>query len=103
MNDTKVKFPLSRKMAVMVIAIAVILSTVLIAVSTAHYKKEMIDDFERMGMDVAAIAASQLDPDRFQKYLDTGVKDKEYLQDFNLLCDIRESADVEYVYVVVPK
>ena len=103
MNDTKVKFPLSRKMAVMVIAIAVILSTVLIAVSTAHYKREMIDDFERMGMDVAAIAASQLDPDRFQKYLDTGVKDKEYLQDFNLLCDIRESADVEYVYVVVPK
>ena len=34
MKDSKVTFPLSRKIAVMVIAIAIILSTVLIAAFT---------------------------------------------------------------------
>jgi sigma-B regulation protein RsbU (phosphoserine phosphatase) len=103
MKNSKVTFPLSRKIAVMVIAIAIILSTVLIAAFTEHYRQEMIDDFERMAMDVAAIAATQLNPDKFQTYLDTGVKDEEYEKAFEQLSKFRESADVEYLYVVVPK
>ena len=103
MKNSKVTFPLSRKIAVMVIAIAIILSTVLIAAFTEHYRQEMIDDFERMAMDVAAIAATQLNPDKFQTYLDTGVKDEEYKNAFEQLSKFRESADVEYLYVVVPK
>ena len=103
MKNSKVTFPLSRKIAVMVIAIAIILSTVLIAAFTEHYRQEMIEDFERMAMDVAAIAATQLNPDKFQTYLDTGVKDEEYEKAFEQLSKFRESADVEYLYVVVPK
>ena len=103
MKNSKVTFPLSRKIAVMVIAIAIILSTVLIAAFTEHYRQEMIDDFERMAMDVGAIAATQLNPDKCQTYLDTGVKDEEYEYAFEQLSKFRESADVEYLYVVVPK
>ena len=92
MKNSKVTFPLSRKIAVMVIAIAIILSTVLIAAFTEHYRQEMIEDFERMAMDVAAIAATQLNPDKFQTYLDTGVKDEEFEKAFEQLSKFRESA-----------
>ena len=97
MKNSKVTFPLSRKIAVMVIAIAIILSTVLIAAFTEHYRQEMIEDFERMAMDVAAIAATQLNPDKFQTYLDTGVKDEEHKNASEQPSKFRESADVEYL------
>ena len=99
----KVQFPLSRKMAILVLAVAATLSTVLISLTYFHYRQEMYEHYEKFAMNVAGIAASQLNPDKIQTYLDTGVKDEEYEKAFKILCDIREKGGVKYLYVVKPE
>ncbi|MBQ6961123.1 MAG: PP2C family protein-serine/threonine phosphatase [Clostridia bacterium] len=106
-NEKKAKkkkmFPLSRKLALMVAAITLSLSAVMIVLSYEHYKTEMYAHYEEFAMNVGAVAASQLDPDRIQYYLDTGEKDEAYETAYKTLCDIRENGGVMYLYVVKPE
>ena len=78
MEQKKRTFPLSRKLALMVAAIALTLSAVLIILSYVHYRNEMYAHYEEFAMNIGAVAASQLDPDRIQYYLDTCEKDEAY-------------------------
>lgn len=103
MEHEKIRFPLSRKIALMVIAIGLSVSAVLITMSYVHYRSEMINHYETFARNIAAVAASQLNPDRIQHYLDTGEKDEEYEASFKVLCDIRENGGVMYLYVVKPE
>ncbi len=103
MEQKKAKFPLSRKLAIMVALIAIVISAVLIILSYTHYKSEMYSHYEEFAMNIGAIAASQLDPDSFQRYLDTGEKDEAYDNAFKTLCDIRENGGIMYLYVVKPE
>ena len=82
MEHEKIRFPLSRKIALMVIAIGLSVSAVLITMSYVHYRSEMINHYETFARNIAAVAASQLNPDRIQHYLDTGEKDEEYEASF---------------------
>ena len=59
--EKKIKLPLSRKIAIMVLLFAAALSVVLITVSYNHYKEERFDDYEQFAMNIAAVAASQID------------------------------------------
>ena len=103
MEQKKTTFPLSRKLALMVAAIALSLSVVLIVLSYQHYKSEMYAHYEEFAMNIGAVAASQLDPDRIQYYLDTGEKDEAYETAFETLCDIQRNGGVMYLYVVKPE
>ncbi len=103
MEQKKATFSLSRKLALMVAAIALTLSAVLIILSYLHYKSEMYAHYEEFAMNIGAVAASQLDPDRIQHYLDTCERDEEYEAAFRTLCDIRENGGVMYLYVVKPE
>ncbi len=103
MEERKTKFPLSRKLALMVALIGLTLSAVLILMSYTHYRGEMYAHYEKFAMNIGAVAASQLDPDRIQHYLDTGEKDEAYETSFKTLCDIRENGGVMYLYVVKPE
>ncbi len=103
MNEKKTRFPLSRKIAVMVAVIALCLSAVMILMSYIHYRNEMYEHYEEFALNIAAVAASQLDPDRIQHYLDTGEPDEAYETAFKTLCDIRENGGVMYLYVVKPE
>ena len=94
---------LSRKLALMVIIFALLLFTSLIALSIAHYYREMYEKHEEYAVNIAGIAASQLDPDKIQTYLDSGVKDEEYDRAYETLCKIRENGGVQYLYVVKPE
>ena len=96
-------FPLSRKLALMVAAITLSLSAVMILLNYTHYKTEMYAHYEEVAMNIGAVAASQLDPDRIQYYLDTGEKDEAYETAYKTLCDIRENGGVMYLYVVKPE
>ncbi len=97
------RFPIRRKITLMVFVIALSLSAILIVTSYTHYRTEMFEHYENFAMNVGAVAASQIDPDRIQGYLETGVKDEEYERTFSILCDIRENGGVEYLYVVKPE
>jgi sigma-B regulation protein RsbU (phosphoserine phosphatase) len=103
MEQKKARFSLSRKLALMVAAIALTLSAVQIFSSYTHYRAEMYEHYEEFAMNIAAVAASQLDPDRIQHYLDTGEKDETYETAYKTLCDIRENGGVMYLYVVKPE
>ena len=96
-------FPLSRKLTLMVAAITLSLSVVMILLNYEHYKTEMYAHYEEFAMNIGAVAASQLDPDRIQYYLDTGEKDEAYEKVYKTLCDIRENGGVMYLYVVKPE
>ena len=103
MEKKKIKFPLSRKIALMVIAFVFALNTVVIIISYNHYKREMYENYEKFAMNIGAVAAAQLNPDKFQTYLETGETDEEYRQAFDILCDIQQNGGVEYLYVVKPQ
>ena len=103
MEQKKARFPLSRKLALMVAAIALILSAVLIFSSYTHYRAEMYEHYEEFAMNIGAVAASQLDPDRIQYYLDTGEKDEAYETAYKTLCDIQQNGGIMYLYVVKPE
>ncbi|MBR0219358.1 MAG: PP2C family protein-serine/threonine phosphatase [Clostridia bacterium] len=103
MRQKKKLFPLSRKLALMVAFITLSLSAVMIVLSYEHYKTEMYAHYEEFAMNVGAVAASQLDPDRIQYYLDTGEKDEAYETAFKTLCDIQQNGGVMYLYVVKPE
>ena len=103
MQQKKKLFPLSRKLALMVAFITLSLSAVMIVLSYEHYKTEMYAHYEEFAMNVGAVAASQLDPDRIQYYLDTGEKDEAYETAFKTLCDIQQNGGVMYLYVVKPE
>ncbi len=103
MEQKKARFPLSRKLALMVAAIALTLSAVLIFSSYSHYRAEMYEHYEEFAMNIGAVAASQLDPDRIQYYLDTGEKDEAYETAYKTLCDIQQNGGIMYLYVVKPE
>ena len=103
MKNEKVKLSVSRKLAWMVIIFALFLSLVLIALSFYHYKTEMHKNYEKFAMNIAEVAASQLNPDKIQTYLDTGTPDEEYLAAYDILCDIQKHGGIEYLYVVKPE
>lgn len=101
--EKKIKLPLSRKIAIMVLLFAAALSVVLITVSYNHYKEERFDDYEQFAMNIAAVAASQIDPDRIDGWLESGKPDEAYEKTYDILCQIREHGGVEYLYVVKPE
>ncbi len=99
----KIKHPLSRKIALMVIAFSLLLNLVAVAVSFFHYKREMHENYELFAMNIASVAAAHLNPDKFQYWLDSGEKDEEYLRAYQELCLIRENGGIEFLYVVKPE
>ena len=103
MEKQKVRMPLSRKIAIMVLVFALALSFVLIALSYFHYKDEMFDDYEKFATNIAAVAASQIDPDNIRTWLDTGKPDEEYERTYERLSKVLENAGIEYLYVVKPE
>ena len=103
MENKKIRFPLSRKIALMLLVMAILLSAVLIVLSYTHYRSEMYEHYEEFAWNVGSIAASQLDPDKIEGYLETGEPDEDYEQRFAILCDIRENGGVMYLYVVKPE
>ena len=103
MKKNKMRFPLSRKIALMLLVIAVILSSVLIFTSYTHYRSEMYEHYEDFAWSIGSVAASQLDPDKIDSYLEMEEPDEDYQRSFDVLCDIRENGGVMYLYVVKPE
>ena len=103
MNREKIHFPISRRISILAFLLSLSLSFLLGIYCYMHYRTKMLEHYERVGMDIGSIAASQLNPDRIQHYLDTGIRDEEYERAYEILCDIRENSSIMYLYVVKPE
>ena len=102
-KDRDIKFPLSRKIALMLLIMAIMLSAVLIVSSYIHYRSEMIEHYEEFAWNIGSVAASQIDADRISDYLLMEEPDESYEQSFRTLCQIREKGGIRYLYVVKPE
>ncbi|MBE5996978.1 MAG: HAMP domain-containing protein [Lachnospiraceae bacterium] len=94
---------LSQRITVNMILYAVLLNALLITLTYFYYKEKMFDKYETFATNIARTAASQLDPDKIQHYLDTGEKDEEYETAYDTLCDIHQNSGIMYLYVVKPE
>ena len=103
MEKKKNRIPLSQKIAIMVLIFALAMGAVSIIMSYVHYKDEMYADYEKFAMNIAAVAASQIDPDQIQTWLTAEDPGEEYEQTLAILSQIRENGGVEYLYVVKPE
>lgn len=103
MKNRTMSFPLSRKIALMLLTMAIILSAVLIILSYTHYRSEMFEHYEEFAWNIGSVAASQLDPDQIAGYLEAGEPDADYERRFAILSDIRDNGGIMYLYVVKPE
>ena len=70
------------------------------AISFLLYRNASIDDHKQLGEGAAALAASVIDGDRVDEYIEYGRKAEGYEKTEQLLYKIRESSpDIEYLYV----
>ena len=99
---TKVKFPLSRKIALMATSLAFFLSLVMIIFNYQNFKDEMFEHYEHDARRVAVIASNRLDADRIDHYLESGEKDEEFERAYRIICDIQRNNGVKYIYVFKP-
>ena len=97
MPGKKLTFSLGQKTRLMVIIIAVSVCLVLNVFSYTHYRKEMYDRYEDFAMNIGAIAASRINPDKIEHYIETCEKDEEYEETLSLLCDIQQNGGVRYL------
>ena len=102
-NDKRIRFSLSKKIAVLVPGIVLIASMVLLTLTYSHYRNQMFLHYEEFGMNIASLAAAQLDPDRIDTWLSTGEKDEAYEESFEELCKIQQHGGIKYLYVVKPE
>ena len=102
MKKEKIQFPLSRKIALMAILLALSLSLQMIVFNYLNYRDEMLEHYEHDARKVCISAASRLDADRIACYLETGEKDAEYDEDYSILCSMQRNSGVEYIYIFKP-
>jgi len=93
------KMSLKIKFVVFILLIAVVLSTLAIAISYTVYANTMDDHYKTLAINIAKTAASMMDGDRIGHYADTLEKDAEYETMLDTLFRIKESSDVLYLYV----
>jgi hypothetical protein len=78
MKKEKIQFPLSRKIALMATAMALLVSLIVIVFNYQYYKTEMFEHYEQDARNVCVSAAGRIDPDRVAEYLAAGEKDEAY-------------------------
>lgn len=102
MKKEKIEFPLSRKIALMAILLALALSVQMIVFNYINYRDEMFEHYEHDAYKICLSAASRLEADRIAYYLETGERDEEYYRDYNTICTIQRNTGAEYIYIFKP-
>ena len=92
-------FKLTLGIAIMAIALAVALTTIIAVL----YRNKMEDYYSDIAFNQASIAANHIDGDTIQKYYTTGEKDDYYFEVQDYLQMSAETIGAEYFYVVVPE
>lgn len=88
------------KLILVLLAAALSISVVATAISFILYRNTTIDEHTRLGQGVAGLAASAIEPDRVDEFLEKGERAEGYKETEEKLYRVRaSSSDVEYVYV----
>ncbi len=93
------KISLRIKAVLVVMLVAAILASTAIVISYTVYSGEMDTHYKSNAINIAKTAASMMDAEKIGTYLVTMQKDAEYDSMLNSLFRIKDSNDVEYLYV----
>ncbi len=101
LNDNKCRsMSLRTKVLVVLVVASFLLATAYTVISFILYKDSTIDDHIKLGKGVAYLAATSIDPDMVDDYIEKGEAAEGYKETEQRLYDIRNSSyDIEYVYV----
>ncbi|MBO5197456.1 MAG: PP2C family protein-serine/threonine phosphatase [Lachnospiraceae bacterium] len=95
----KLKMSLRKKTVIAITLISALLATVAIVLSYRIYCDTMDDHYKKLASNVAKTAASQMNGDVLGNYLVTMETDEEYDRMYDILMDIKENNDVEWLYI----
>ena len=91
--------PLRNKIALAVFLVCALLATVTILLSYRLYSNTITAHYKTTAVNIARTAASQMPPEAIAHYLATLEKDEEYDRLLEMLYEIKESNDCQYLYV----
>ncbi|MCR4750049.1 MAG: HD domain-containing protein [Lachnospiraceae bacterium] len=98
-NSTR-KLRLRYKLIIIIGTVMTIIAFVTAAISYILYQRFAIEQFTHTGNSIACFAASEIDGDKVDEYLETKVKDDDYYYVEKALMDLRATNPyVEYLYV----
>jgi sigma-B regulation protein RsbU (phosphoserine phosphatase) len=88
------------KSVLVVVAMALVMAAAAVTMSYRTYADTMDEHYERLTVNLARTAATQMDYARLQGYIATGQKDDEYGRLRGILKDIQSSNNVKYLYIL---
>ena len=98
----KLKFGLRAKFIVLFLVFSVVISLAAKYITQWRYEITIVEQYERNAIVIANLAVSFIDGDKFEEYGSMSQKDDEYETMQDTLNHIRENAEVEYLYALMP-
>lgn len=94
--------PLAFKLIMGAIAFGAVLGVIITVAGYRHFTKSFEEQYYRTNLEFAYIAASYIDGDDFQTYINRGMVDDKWMQAKSRLTEITNVADFETLAVTVP-
>lgn len=98
--NKKMRMSLGSKAILVIMAVSVIIVLTCILVSYSTYSNTINEYYRQMTKNIGRTAATRLDGDRLDGYLESKVKDDEYYRMLSDLFDIKNNNDILYLYVI---
>ena len=98
------------KIALSIVLMLLIISTILLAISYFTYKNTMNQQYTMVGNNIAKTSISMLDDAQVKKYVENVrtadakevMKSKEYKETIEMLRNIKSSNNILYLYMITP-
>lgn len=98
----KMRFTLGKKIVVMILTMSIILCATALFISYRVNQNRTMTFYERLGHNVVATLAGQLNAEDLDRYYETLEMDERYYEIQEFIFDLVEASGVEYLYVVRP-
>ena len=96
----KLRFGLRARFIVIFLLFSILISAVAGYITRKKYEETIWNQYQESAIEIAGLAASCIDGDKFEQYAATLEKDDAYQATQDMLNRIRRSTDVEYLYAL---
>lgn len=99
MKRKKLRFSLGKKLALTIVIMSLVMGVMTVWAGYRTLGKYSMEQYSRIGDNLARTLASQLDPDDLDRYCQTLETDSEYDDTQALIADLVANSDAKYLYV----
>ena len=101
--EKKIRFPLSRKIALTIIIVTMIISLFVIAVNYVLIARKAADLYERYMVSIAETVSTHLRTDQIEKWYATGETDDDYAELHDWVKEVGKSFEITWFAILVPE